>query len=125
MSELVLFDKLDEDNFVLYAAKHYDNPQCTNMEEFYDDLNRFKYLKRLLKRYLEHDDLQYRLILNHLIVLYNVFGIKASNKMVQYKLEPELLPAAKTFLIYLNYLPDDEMINIPLDPTIVEVLRKI
>jgi hypothetical protein len=125
MSELVLFDKLDEDNFVLYAAKHYDNPQCTNMEEFYDDLNRFKYLKRLLKRYLEHDDLQYRLIHNHLIVLYNVFGIKASNKMVQYKLEPELLPAAKTFLIYLNYLPDDEMINIPLDPTIVEVLRKI
>jgi hypothetical protein len=125
MSELLLFDKLNEDNFMLYAAKHYDNPQCTNIEEFHDDLNRFKYLKRLLKRYIEHDDLQYRLILNHLIILYNVFGIKASNRMIQYKLESELLPAVKTFLVYLNYLPEDEMINIPLDPTIVEVLRKI
>lgn len=123
MSEL--FDKLNEDNFVLFAAKNYDNPQCTNLEEFHDDLNRFKYLKRLLKRYMEHDDLQHRLILNHIIVIYNVFGIKAANKMLQYKLEAELLPAAKTFLVYLNYLPEDELINIPLDPTVVDVLRKI
>lgn len=120
-----LFDKLNEDNFILFAAKNYSNPQCTDINEFYEDLNRFKYLKRLLKRYVEHDDLQYRLILNHIIVLYNLFGIEASNKMLRYKLEKDLLPAAKTFLVYLNYLPENSMIEVPLDPTIVDILRKI
>lgn len=120
-----LFESLDEDNFILYAAKCYNNPQCTEIGEFYDDLNRFKYLKRLLKRYVEHDDLQYRLILNHIIIIYNVFTIPAANKMIRYKLEDDLLPAVKTFLVYLNYLPEDEMVDIPLDPTIVNVLRKI
>ena len=120
-----LYDKLDEENFVLYAAKCYNNPQCTEIGEFYDDLNRFKYLKRLLKRYVEHDDLQYRLILNHIIIIYNVFTIPAANKMIRYKLEDDLLPAVKTFLVYLNYLPEGEMVNVPLDPTIVNVLRKI
>lgn len=120
-----LFDKLNEDNFILFAAKNYSNPQCTDINEFYEDLNRFKYLKRLLKRYVEHDDLQYRLILNHIIVLYNLFGIEASNKMLKYKLEKDLLPAAKTFLVYLNYLPENSMIEVPLDPTIVDILRKI
>jgi len=120
-----LFDTLDEENFVLYAAKCYNNPQCTEIGEFYDDLNRFKYLKRLLKRYVEHDDLQYRLILNHIIIIYNVFTIPAANKMIRYKLEDDLLPAVKTFLVYLNYLPEGEMVDIPLDPTIVNVLRKI
>jgi len=120
-----LFESLDEDNFILYAAKCYNNPQCTEIGEFYDDLNRFKYLKRLLKRYVEHDDLQYRLILNHIIIIYNVFTIPAANKMIRYKLEDDLLPAVKTFLVYLNYLPEGEMVDIPLDPTIVNVLRKI
>jgi len=120
-----LFDVLDEDNFVLYAAKNYSNPQCTELGEFYDDLNRFKYLKRLLKRYLEHDDLQYRLILNHIIVIYNVFGITGANKMMMYKLEKEHLPAIKTFLVYLHYLPETELVDVPLDHAVVEVLRKI
>lgn len=120
-----LFDSLDEDNFILYAAKCYSNPQCSSIEEFYDDLHRFKYLKRLLKRYIEHGDLQYRLILNHIIILYNVFTIPSANKMIQYKLEDNLLPAVKTFLVYLNYLPEDIMADIPLDVNIVNVLRKI
>lgn len=120
-----LFDVLDEDNFTLYAAKNYANPQCTEIGEFYDDLNRFKYLKRLLKRYLEHDDLQYRLILNHIIVIYNVFGITAANKMMVYKLEKEYWPVIKTFLVYLHYLPETELVDVPLDHAVVEVLRKI
>ena len=120
-----IFDVLTEENFTLFAAKSYANPQCTHIEEFYDDLNRFKYLKRLLKRYLEHDDLQYRLILNHMIVLYNVFGIKSANKMMFYKLDKEYWHIVKTFLVYLHYLPEDELINVPLDPTVVDVLRKI
>jgi hypothetical protein len=125
MSVEPLFDVLNEENFTLFAAKNYTNPQCTEISEFYDDLNRFKYLKRLLKRYEEHDDLQYRLILNHLIIIYNVFGIKAANKMVFYRVEQEFWPAIKTFLVYLHYLPDTEYVDVPLDPTVVEALRKI
>ena len=120
-----IFDVLNEDNIILFAAKSYENPQCTEIGEFYDDLNRFKYLKRLLKRYLEHDDLQHRLILNHIIVLYNVFGIKPANKMMFYKLEEEYWPVVKTFLVYLHYLPEEDLIHVPLDPVVVEVLRKI
>ena len=79
-----LFEVLNEGNFTLFAARCYDNTQCTDLSEFYDDLNRFKYLKRLLRRYDEHDDLQYRPILNHIIVLYNVFGI--SNRILSYSI---------------------------------------
>lgn len=120
-----LFEDLNEDNFVLYAAKHYDNPQCVDSEEFYDDLNRFKYLKRLLRRYHDNNDLQERLILNHIIVLYNVFGIEPANRMMFYKMEERYWSQVKTFLVYLNFLPENEFIEIPLDETIVNVLRKI
>ena len=74
-----LFDELNEENFVLFASRNYNNPQCTSIDEFNDDLLRFKYLKRLFKRYIKDGDLQERLILNHLVVLYNVFGITAAN----------------------------------------------
>lgn len=123
-------DPIDDDNFVLFAAKHYDNPQCYDAEEFYDDLKRFKYLKRLFGKYEESGELRERLILNHLIILYNVFGDTAT-KMLFYKLDgyySYLVP----FLVLLHRLP--EKINlgtvihtsdIPLDNKIVEVLRKI
>ncbi len=119
-----LFDELNNDNFVLFASRHYNNNQCTDIEEFYEDLQRFKYLKRLLSRY-DQGDLQERLILNHLIIIYNVFGIQAANKMVFYKIDQKQWPQLKTFLVFLNYLPEDEYIDVPLDPKIVEVLRKI
>lgn len=118
-----LFDELTEDNFVLFASKHYDNPQCTSTDEFYDDLNRFKYLKRLFKRYNDKGDLQERLILNHLIVLYNVFGIPAANKMMFHKMEPHYWPMLKTFLVYLNYLKESQYVEVPLDDKIIQVLR--
>lgn len=119
-----LFDTLTTDNFMLFASKFYNNPQCTEVEEFYEDLQRFKYLKRLFRRY-QQGDLQERLILNHLIVIYNVFGVKAANKMMFFKIEKEHWPALKTFLVFLNYLPEDEYIDVPLDQNIIEVLRKI
>lgn len=119
-----LFDELDNDNFMLYAARHYNNPQCMDMEEFNEDVQRFKYLKRLLGRY-EKGDLQYRLILNHIIVIYNVFGIKQANKMMFFKMEERYWSAIKTFLVYLNYLREDELVDVPIDSEIVEVLRKI
>lgn len=98
-------DKLDETNFLLYAAKHYDNNQCYDTIEFYDDLKRFKYIKRLFNRYAEEGDLKERLILNHIIVLNNVFGPEATTKMLFLKcrgLEEYLKP----FLLFLNILPE-------------------
>tara|TARA_B100000902_G_scaffold343888_1_gene348882 strand:+ start:1593 stop:1961 length:369 start_codon:yes stop_codon:yes gene_type:complete len=119
------FDKLTHRNFKLYAAKHYDNPDCLDIEEFKQDLSRFKYLKRLLKRYEVTGDLQERLILNHIIVLYNVFGIEHCNKMMWFKINQEHWHMIKPFLIFLNYLPEDEKVEIAMDPLIVEVLRKL
>ena len=88
-------EKLDESNFLLFAAKHYDNPQCFDTIEFYEDLNRFKYIKRLLNKFKESGDLKDRLIFNHLTVLFNVFGSQACNRMLFMKLDgyySEILP---------------------------------
>ena len=120
-----VFEELTEDNFTLYAAKNYSNPQCLDVEEFYDDIARFKYIKRLLRKYRQTGEIQERLVLNHLIILYNVFGIEAANRMVFYKLEEELWPAVKTFLVFLSYLPENERVEVPLDMTIANILRKI
>lgn len=131
----MLSQKLDESNFLLYAAKHYDNPQCFDTVEFYEDLNRFKYLKRLFNKYRESGELKERLILNHIMVLYNLFGPLATTRMLFLKLrdyESYLIP----FLIFLNYLPDVIMgigienktihtSDIELDKNIIEALRKI
>lgn len=126
--------KLDETNFFLYAAQHYDNP-CFDTVEFYDDLNRFKYLKRLFNRYQEVGELKERLILNHLTVLYNVFGVEAATRMLFFKLDG-YYAYLKPFLVLLNYMPeyvqniglegkDIKSSDISLDPSIVELLRKI
>lgn len=120
-----LFDELTEENFDLFAAKHYNNPQCVDIEEFHEDLARFKYLKRLLRKYTQTGEIQERLVLNHLIIIYNVFGIPAANRMVFYRIEPELWPALKTFLIFLNYLPETERVEVPLDMAIANILRKL
>jgi hypothetical protein len=120
-----VFEELNEENFLIFAAKHYNNPQCMDIEEFHDDLARFKYIKRLLRKYASTGIIQERLVLNHIIVLYNVFGILPANKMIWFKIEPELWPALKTFLVYLNYLPEQEKVEIPLDNYVSTVLRKI
>jgi hypothetical protein len=122
---------LDEKNFLLYAAKHYDLKRSSGLEEFYDDLKRFQYLKRLFKRYEEDNDIRLRLILNHVIVLYNCFGDSATN-MLFFKLK-EYHKYLKPFIIFLNYMPDyieyeNEIVlnsNIPMDQRIIEELRKI
>jgi len=128
-------EKLDETNFLLYAAKHYDNPSCFDTLEFYEDLNRFKYLKRLFSRYEETGELKERLILNHIIVVYNLFGVEASTRMLFFKLK-DYYHYLKPFLIFLNYCPDKVVgigidnstittSNIQMDLKIVEALRKI
>jgi len=120
-----IFDELTNKNFELFAAQNYDNPECMDVSEFKEDLSRFKYLKRLLRRYETDGDLQERLILNHLIVIYNVFGIKAANKMVWFKINHEHYHFIKPFLIFLHYLPEEEMVEIKLDKDIVERLREL
>ena len=115
--------KLTDDNFVLYAMKHYDNMQCHSVQEFEEDLRRFLYLKKLFKRYTE-GELRKRLILNHLIVLYNIFG-DSLNDMLLFKIDEENWPALKTFMVYLGRLEESELTDIALDPNIVSVLRKI
>jgi|TARA_R110000744_G_scaffold342054_1_gene447212 hypothetical protein len=120
-----IFEELNAKNFKLFAAKHYNNPECTDPSEFDEDLSRFKYLKRLLRRYEEAEDLQERLILNHIIVLYNVFGIKAANRMMWFKIQPEYWHYIKPFLVFLNYLPENEKVEVSLDPLIIERLRAI
>lgn len=119
------FEQLNSKNFMLFAAKSYNNPQCMTEEEFQEDLQRFKYLKRLFNRYETNGELTERLILNHLIVLYNVFGIKEANHMMFYKIEEKNWSVLKTFLVYLNYLPEEQYVEVPLDQNVVEVLRKI
>jgi len=120
-----IFDELTNRNFELYASQHYNNPECCNVEEFKEDLTRFKYLKRLLRRYEQSGDLQERLILNHIIVIFNVFGIKAANRMIWFKVEPEHYSTLKTFLVFLHYMPEDYKVEIPLDKNVIERLRKI
>jgi hypothetical protein len=85
--------------------KNYDNPSCMGMDEFLDDLKKFKYIKRLLKKPAGNKDLRERLILNHIIVLGNLFGIEATTKMLFFKIENKFWPELKTFLVFLNYMP--------------------
>ena len=99
-----MFEKITPANWQMFAMKHYDNPQADGEEEFQDDLKRFKYLKRLLKKYHEGGDLKERLILNHIIVLSNVFGVEGAVTLLLFKIEPEYWSELKTFLLYLNMI---------------------
>jgi hypothetical protein len=100
-----MFDTLNENNFIQYCMNNYDNPQCHTLKEFEEDLNRIAYLQKLLYRYKYNSELRERLILNHLIVLINVFG-KAAVNILFYKVNPKYWNVLMTFLLYLNVMPD-------------------
>lgn len=99
------FDELNENNYLLFAIKFYDNPQAVTMEDFESDLKRIRYVKRLLKRYKNTGELKTHLILNHLTILFNVFN-DAAVPLLFYNLESELWPSIKSFLLFLNRLPE-------------------
>ena len=101
-----MFDDLNEKNFLLYAMKEYNNPQCVQVEEFYDDLKKVKYIKRLFNQYLNDGVLKERLLLNHIIVFYNVFPVRSATRILFLKIEEEFWPILKTFLVYLSYMPE-------------------
>lgn len=126
--------ELTEDTFVKYALKNYDNPGCDGMDEFLDDLKRFKYIKRLLRKHDIGKELRERLILNHIIVLGNLFGIEATTKMLFFKIEEKFWPQLKAFLTFLNYMPiavivtqDVQILeqDIPTDENVLNILKKI
>lgn len=110
---------------MLYAAKHYSNPTFSDIEEFYEDLKRFKYIKRLVNKYIETGDLSERLILNHIITVFNVFGIEAALNICELKFNHSQLQVIKPFLVYLRYIKHDQLIGIVQDQKVIEVLRKI
>lgn len=128
----MLFSKLTNATFELFAAHHYDNPGCVDVHEFEEDLNRFKYIKRILRKYKRSsniDDKSIRLALNHLILINNLWGIKPAATMLFFKIEKDLHPPLKTFLVYLHTCPKNvngiNTDDIPLDANIVQKLRKI
>jgi hypothetical protein len=125
------FSELTDSTYIVYAMKHYDNPQCESIEEFHEDLNRTKYLKRLFRKYNSSGVLRERLILNHIIIFFNTFGVEASTRLLFYRIEEDLHPLLKTFLVYLNYLPEKydipecALVAIPLHNDIIQKLRDI
>ena len=121
------FDELNENNYMLFAIKFYDNPHALTKEEFEDDLKRIKYVKRLLKRYKNTGVLKRHLILNHLTVLFNVFG-EAAVPLLFYNLEEDLWPAIKSFLMFLQRIPDypkSHIHGIPEDQTCIDELNSV
>jgi hypothetical protein len=119
------FHKLTPDNIMMFAMKHYDNPSCVDRKEFLDDMKRFKYLKRLFRKYDTSDVLKVRLILNHIIVLANVFGVDASSTLLFFKIEKKHWSTLKTFLVYLHYMPENDMKDIATDVKVLKELRDI
>ena len=119
------FHKLTPDNIMMFAMKHYDNPSCVDRKEFLDDMKRFKYLKRLFRKYDTADVLKVRLILNHIIVLANVFGVDASSTLLFFKIEKKHWSTLKTFLVYLHYMPENDLKDIATDVKVLKELRDI
>ena len=121
------FDELNEDNYMMFAIKHYENPQAVAQEDFYEDLKKFKYIKRLLKRYQKSGELKSHLLLNHFICLYNVFD-DAATPLLFFKIDKELWSVLKTFLIFLGRIPEypkSAVHDIPVDVECLGILNKV
>jgi len=121
----MLFSELNDENFLLFAIKNYENPQAVTKDDFDKDLNHFKYIKRLLKRYNKTGELKTHLIINHFIVLYNIFG-DAATPMLFFKIDKEMWGIMKTFILFLNRLPDYPKCyihDIPVDKNCLHILK--
>jgi|TARA_B100001964_G_C14128969_1_gene551941 hypothetical protein len=128
------FSILNDKNYMMYAMRNYDNPQCTGIDEFNEDISKIKYIKRLFKRYTTTGELKERLILNHIIVFYNVFGIVPATRLLFYRIESCDYELLKTFLVFLNICPEDEkekeipevdLISVSLNKDLIKILRKL
>ena len=120
-----MFEKLTKDNITIYAIKHYHNPSCEGMSEFKDDMKRFKYVKRLFRKYEETGILKERLLLNHIIVLNNLFGAEASSTLLFFKTEQKHWSALKGFLEFLNIMPEADLENVKSDENVKQKLMEL
>ena len=119
------FKELTPENINMFAIKHYDNPHCVDEQEFLDDMKRFKYLKRLFRKYDTTRELKSRLIINHIIILANVFGIAAATTLLFFKIDKQHWSMLKTILIFLNYMPENEMVDVKINQDVMIELGKI
>ena len=120
-----MFRKITRDNIILYAVKHYDNPQCEGEKEFYDDMKRFKYVKRLLRKYIDTKILNEMLLFNHILILRNLFGPEACVTLLLFKIPQEYWSTLKSFLLYLNMIREDELFDIRHNEHVLITLRKL
>ena len=120
-----MFEKLTKDNIMMYAIQQYHNPSCEGMSEFNDDMKRFKYVKRLFRKYEESGILKERLLLNHIIVLYNLFGAEASSTLLFFKTEQVHWPTLKGILEFLNIMPEHDLQEVVTDSNTTQVLMKL
>jgi hypothetical protein len=121
------FDELNEENYIIFAIKNYENPQAITQEDFFEDMKRFKWIKRLLNKYKNTGDLNTHLIINHFMSLYNVFG-EATTPLLFYKINKELWGVLKTFVLYLGRLPEypkTTIHDIPVDIECLKILNSI
>jgi len=121
------FDELNDDNYILFAIKYYDNPQAVTQEDFFEDLNRFKYIKKLLRKYVKTGDLKISLLINHFIIVFNIFN-EAALPLLFFKIERELWSPLKTFLMFLDRIPEYPKTfvdDIPVDETCLDLLQSI
>ena len=122
---MVSFSKLTAENINMFAMKHYDNPTCIDEKEFLDDMKRFKYLKRLFRKYDTTKELKSRLIINHIIILANVFGVDAATTLLFFKIDRKHWPILKTILVFLHYMPENDMTDIRINQKVMSELGKI
>ena len=120
-----MFEKITSENVMMVAIKYYDNPQCEGEKEFYDDMKKFKYIKRLLRKYDDSGVLKERLLLNHIIVLNNLFGPEACVTLLLFKIQKEYWDTLKSFLLYLNIIREDELQEVKENKDVLEILRKL
>lgn len=121
------FDELNDENFILFAIKNYENPQSATEHDFYDDLKRFKWIKRLLKKYKNNGEMNIHLLINHFLILYNIFG-DAATPLLFFKIDSEYWSFIKTIIVYLGRFPEypkTELHNIPIDNECLSVLNKL
>ena len=121
------FDELNEDYYVLFAIKHYDNPSAVTKEDFLDDLRRFKYIKRLINKYLKNGEVKLHLLLNHIIIVYNVFN-EAATPLLFYKMDKEYWSIIKSIMIFLERYPQvetDTLKRIPINEQIIKELKSL
>ena len=120
-----MYDKITDENIIMFAIRNYDNPHCESEKEFHDDMKRFKYVKRLLRKYHETGILKERLLLNHIIILNNLFGPDACATLLLFKTQRQYWSTLKSFLLFLNIIREDELLDVTEDVSVMQTLGKL